>query len=58
MKFENVSIQKSGRSIVLDFQMINIHTGLYVKSWQEANLIIGPGSTTSHDSPGRAYEIQ
>jgi hypothetical protein len=30
MKFENVSRQKSGRSIVIDFQMINIHTGTYV----------------------------
>jgi hypothetical protein len=31
MKFENVSRQKSGRSIVLDFQLMNIHTGLYVR---------------------------
>jgi hypothetical protein len=31
MKFENVSSQKSGRSIVLDFQAMNIHTGLYVR---------------------------
>jgi hypothetical protein len=30
MKFENVSSQKSGGSIVIDFQMINIHTGTYV----------------------------
>ena len=53
MKFENVSSQKSGRSIVIDFQMINIHTGLYVKpSREEANLIIGRGNTTSHDHQG------
>jgi hypothetical protein len=31
MKFENVSRQKSRRSIVLDFQLMNIHTGLYVR---------------------------
>jgi hypothetical protein len=31
MKFENVSSQKSGRLIALDFQWINIHTGLYVR---------------------------
>ena len=31
MNFENVSRQKSGCSIVLDFQLMNIHTGLYVK---------------------------
>jgi hypothetical protein len=32
MEFENVSSQKSGRSIVIDFQMvISIHTSLYVK---------------------------
>ena len=36
MKFENVSSQKSGSSIVIDFQMINIHTGLYVGSTQES----------------------
>jgi hypothetical protein len=30
MKFENVSSQESGRSIVIDFQMCNIHTGWYV----------------------------
>jgi hypothetical protein len=42
MKFGNVSSQKSGRSIVIDFQMINIHTGLYVRqSQEEASLIIG-----------------
>jgi hypothetical protein len=42
MKFENVSSQKSGRSIVIDFRMINIHTGLYVRqSREEANRIIG-----------------
>jgi hypothetical protein len=35
MKFENVSSQKSGRSIAIDFQMINIHTGWYVGSTQE-----------------------
>jgi hypothetical protein len=32
MKFENVSSQKSGRSIVIDFQMMNIHTDMYVIS--------------------------
>ena len=53
MKFENVSSQKSGRSIVIDFQMINIHTDLYVRqSREEANLIIGRGNTTSHDHQG------
>jgi len=31
MKFENIRSQKSGRSIVIDFQMINVHTGWYVK---------------------------
>jgi len=31
MKFGNVSSQKSGRSIVIDFQMNNIHTSWYVK---------------------------
>jgi hypothetical protein len=31
MNFENVSRQKSGRSIVLDFQLMNIPTGLYVR---------------------------
>jgi hypothetical protein len=30
MKFENVGSQKAGRSIVTDFEMMNIHTGLYV----------------------------
>jgi hypothetical protein len=53
MKFENVSSPKSGRSIVIDFQMINIHTGLYVRqSREEANLVIGRGNTTSHDHQG------
>jgi hypothetical protein len=31
MEFENASSQKSGRSIVIDFQMNNIHTGRYVR---------------------------
>jgi hypothetical protein len=31
MKFANVRGQKSGCSIVIDFQMISIHTGLYVR---------------------------
>ena len=36
MKFENVSSHKSGRSIVIDFQMvISIHTGLYVRLSRE-----------------------
>jgi curli biogenesis system outer membrane secretion channel CsgG len=35
MKFENVGSQKSGRSIAIDLQMINIHTGRYVGSTQE-----------------------
>ena len=35
MKSENVSSQKSGRSIAIDFQMINIHTGWYVGSTQK-----------------------
>ena len=30
-EFENISSQKSGRSIVIDFQMNNIHTSWYVK---------------------------
>jgi hypothetical protein len=46
MEFENVSSQESGRSIVIDFQTMNIHTGLYVrKPHEEANLIIGRGNT-------------
>jgi hypothetical protein len=53
MKFENVSRQKSGRSTVSDFQMINVHTGRYVRqSREEANLIIGRGNITSHDHEG------
>jgi hypothetical protein len=53
MEFENVSSQGSGRSIVIDFQTMNIHTGLYVrKPREEANLIIGRGNTTSHDHQG------
>ncbi len=53
MKFENVSSQKSRRSIVNDFQMMNIHTGPYIRqSREEANLIIGRGNTTSHDRQG------
>jgi hypothetical protein len=53
MKFENVSSQKSGRSLVIDFWMISIHTGLYVmQSREEASLIIGRGNTTSHDHQG------
>ena len=48
MEFENVSSQESGRSIVIDFQTMNIHTGLYVrKPREEANLIIGRGNTES-----------
>jgi hypothetical protein len=31
MNFENVNRQKSGRSIVLDFQLMTIHTSLYVR---------------------------
>jgi len=50
MKFENASSQKSSRSIVIDFQMINVHTGRYVgKSREEGDLIIGRGDTTSYD---------
>jgi hypothetical protein len=50
MRFENVSSQKSGRSIVIDFQTMSIHTGPYVKqSRKEANLKTGRGNTTSHD---------
>jgi hypothetical protein len=30
MKFENGGSQKSGRSIFIDFQIMNIHTGTYV----------------------------
>jgi hypothetical protein len=53
MKFENISSPKSGRSIVIDFQMINIHTGLYVRqSGEKANLVIARGNTTSHDHQG------
>jgi hypothetical protein len=40
-------------------QMINVHTGLYVRRpREEANLIIERGNTTSHDHPGRVYAIQ
>jgi hypothetical protein len=50
MNFKNVSSQESGRSIVIDLQTMNIHTGLYVrKPREEANLIIGRGNTTSHN---------
>jgi hypothetical protein len=53
MKFENGCSQKSGRSIVLDFQMMNIHTGPYVRRAREvADLIIGLGNTSSHDHQG------
>jgi hypothetical protein len=53
MEFENVSSQESGRSIVIDFQTMNIHTGLYVRKLrEEVNLIIGRGNTTSHDDQG------
>jgi len=53
MKFENASSQKSGRSIVVHFQMINIHTGPYVRwSREEADLIIGLGNCTSRDHQG------
>ena len=46
MEFENVSSQESGRSIVIDFQTMNIHTGLYVRKLrEEVNLIIGRGNT-------------
>ena len=58
MKFENVSSQKSGRSIVIDFQMINIHTGLYVRQpREEANLIIGRGNTTSPNHQGLSTQF-
>jgi hypothetical protein len=30
MKFDNASSQKSGRSIAIEFRMINVHTGWYV----------------------------
>jgi hypothetical protein len=30
MKFEKRQPQKSGRSVVIDFQMIDVHTGRYV----------------------------
>jgi hypothetical protein len=38
MKFENVSSQKPGRSIVIDFQIIivTIQTGWYVGATQES----------------------
>ena len=46
MEFENVSSQESGRSIVIDFQTMNIHIGLYVRNpREEADLIIGRGNT-------------
>jgi len=35
MKFENVGSQKLGRSIVIDFQMMNIHTYRYVRQSRE-----------------------
>jgi hypothetical protein len=48
-----VRMRKSGRSIVIGFQMINIHTGLYVRQSREnASLIIGWGNTTGHDHQG------
>jgi hypothetical protein len=54
MKFENVGTRKSGRSIVIDFQVMNVHTGWYVRqSREEANLIIGRGNTASHGHQGR-----
>jgi hypothetical protein len=41
MKFEKVSNRKSGCSIVIEFQEINVHTDPYVrKSREKANLII------------------
>jgi len=44
MKLANVSRQKSDHSIVIDFQMLNIHSRPYVRqSLEEANLIIGRG---------------
>ena len=53
MKFENVSSQASGRSTAIDFQMINILTGLYLRrSPGEANPIIGRDNTTSQDHQG------
>jgi len=36
MKFENISSQKSGCSIAIDFRIINIQTGWYVGSAQES----------------------
>ena len=36
MKSENISNQKSGRSIAIDFHVINLHTGWYVGGTQES----------------------
>jgi len=54
MKFENVSSQKSGSSIVIDFQMINIHTGTYVigaKRKRTMDLILLSACWLSLDAP-------
>jgi hypothetical protein len=47
MKFENVSSQESGRSIVRDFQVVHIHTGLYVRA---------AGSNQSNNPAEQHYE--
>ena len=58
MKFENGCSQESGRSIEIDFQMINILTGRYVRqSREEASLIIGRGNSASHDHQGLCNSI-
>jgi hypothetical protein len=45
MNFQNVSRQKSGRSIVLDFPLINIHTGLYVRRDGKKSIESSGGAT-------------
>jgi hypothetical protein len=45
MNFQNVSRQKSGRSIVLDFPLINIHTGLYVRRDGKKSIESSRGAT-------------
>jgi hypothetical protein len=60
MKFENIRSQKSGRSIVIDFQMINVHTGWYVKGGgtRRSPSNNRPGQHYESYSPGPAYAIQ
>jgi|HubBroStandDraft_5_1064220.scaffolds.fasta_scaffold515408_2 hypothetical protein len=45
MNFENASRQQSGRSIVLDFQLMNIHTGMYVRRGGKKPIEYSDGAT-------------